>query len=227
MAFRFLVLFLVLLAPLPAAAQPLPLFANDHGVAPLFERGETRTGSASLFAPGAGFFAPFVPRGPLAERAVGQIAQLLSLIAEAEAGPLGYDAVQYGATIKPPKAPTDMTLDEIFAWIDDTPGQPHAIGRYQFIPSTLGYLVEALEVPGTARFTPALQDRLAGVLLDQAGLEAFLAGALKREAFMEALAKIWAGLPVSTGKSYYQGYAGNKAVITWERFGAEMARIFP
>ena len=39
-----------------------------------------------------------------------------------------------------------MTLDEIFAWIAATPGQPHAIGRYQFIPDTLRMLVNRLVI---------------------------------------------------------------------------------
>jgi hypothetical protein len=44
---------------------------------------------------------------------------------------------------------------------------------------------------------------------------------------MNNLAKIWAGLPNSTGKSHYHGYAGNQATMTWARFDAEMAMIFP
>jgi len=44
---------------------------------------------------------------------------------------------------------------------------------------------------------------------------------------MNNLAKIWAGLPNSTGKSYYHGHAGNRATMTWARFRAEMEKIFP
>jgi muramidase (phage lysozyme) len=153
--------------------------------------------------------------------------KIRDVIAAAEAGPLGYNAVQYGAVIKTPHPPTQMTLAEIFAWIDDTPGQPHAIGRYQFIPTTLSYLVEKLEIQLSARFSPVVQDQLGDALLAQAGLHHMLAGKMERHDFMNNLARIWAGLPNSSGKSHYEGYAGNKAVMTWDKFDAEMARIFP
>ncbi|MEP2471629.1 MAG: hypothetical protein ABJH45_08720, partial [Paracoccaceae bacterium] len=59
------------------------------------------------------------------------------LIEEAESRSHGYDAVQHGARVRPKRKPSQMTLAEIFTWIEQTPGQPHAIGRYQFIPPTL------------------------------------------------------------------------------------------
>ena len=149
------------------------------------------------------------------------------LIQEAESRREGYDAVQHGARIKPEKRPTQMTLAEIFAWIDATPNQPHAIGRYQFIPKTLLRVVDKVGAKPGQRFTPALQDELADVLLVEAGLNRFQAGALDRTGFMNNLAKIWAGLPNSSGKSHYDGYAGNKASVTWARFESVMTRISP
>ncbi len=150
-----------------------------------------------------------------------------ALIEEAESRRDGYDAVQFGARIKPPKAPTRMTLGEIYAWIKATPGQPHAIGRYQFVPDTLRRVAKRAGVAPSARFSAAVQDRLADVLLAEAGLHRFRSGALSRGAFMNNLAKIWAGLPNDTGKSHYHGYAGNKATISRARFDAVMARIAP
>lgn len=148
-----------------------------------------------------------------------------ALIQEAESRRDGYDAVQHGARIKPDKRPTQMTLAEIFEWIDATPGQPHAIGRYQFIPKTLRRVVARAGIKPSHRFSPAVQDQLADILLAEAGLNRFLAGALERQAFMNNMAKIWAGLPNSTGRSHYEGYAGNKAAISWDRFDAVMARV--
>ncbi len=179
-----------------------------------------------------GLFVLVAPRlsrpGTLARsRAEGRVARIRALIGWAEAGAAGYDAVQWGARIKPPKRPTEMTLGEIFAWIEATPGQPHAIGYYQFIPATLARLVRRLDLGPEARFTPALQDRLGDVLLAEAGLGALERGEIGRIRFMNNLAKIWAGLPNSSGKSHYEGFAGNKAVISWELFDREMARIFP
>lgn len=149
------------------------------------------------------------------------------LIQEAESRSQGYDAVQHGARIKPKSLPSQMTLAEIFTWIDQTPGQPHAIGRYQFIPDTLRRLVKKADLKLTQRFSPFVQDILANILLAEAGLHHFRAGTLDRHAFMNNLAKIWAGLPNSSGKSYYDGYAGNKASISWARFDSVMAQISP
>lgn len=155
------------------------------------------------------------------------VARLKSLIALAEAGPKGYDAVHVGARIKTPKPPTQMTLGQILAWIKRTPGQPHAIGRYQFIPTTLRVLIKRAGLSTQARFSPQVQDQLADLLLADAGLQKFLAGRLSRKRFMNNLAKIWAGLPTSSGKSHYDGYAGNRATLTRSYFDAKMREFFP
>lgn len=239
---RFLSLFSALaLTSFPLGAQQASLFAASltSGATPLIEHAKPRNqaAAASLFSPNARLFAPIVSTTrastdqamvPDLPRSVfqDQKAMLLDLIAAAEAGPLGYDAVQYGARIKPSKPPTQMTIAEVFDWIDATPRQPHAIGRYQFIPDTLDYLVTKLGISRTQRFSPTVQDQLAHALLRQAGLARFLAGELNRHQFMNGLARIWAGLPNSSGKSHYHGYAGNKATMTWARFDARMARIF-
>jgi muramidase (phage lysozyme) len=165
-----------------------------------------------------------LPRSVVASDAV---KKLMQLIASAEAGKKQYDAVQYAATIKPPKRPTEMTIGEIYKWIEETPGQQHAIGRYQFIPATLRRLVKHVGASRSDRFSPLLQDRLAHQLLEEAGLSATMAGEMSRHDFMHNLSKIWAGLPTSSGKSYYHGFAGNKAVLSWARFDEEMARLFP
>ena len=179
------------------------------------------------------FFAP-LPDPPVAPASAPILltgttatAQLLSLIARAEAGSAGYDAVQHGARVRPAQLPTQMTLGEIYKWIEDTPGQPHAIGRYQFIPSTLRHVAGVAGISPEMRFSPRVQDRLAHVLLRQAGFEAFHAGDLSREDFMYNLAKIWAGLPLPSGESYYHGYAGNRATMSWATFEGGMSRIFP
>jgi len=148
------------------------------------------------------------------------------IIEQAESRRDGYDAVQHGARIKPAKPPTQMTVAEIYAWIAATPNQPHAIGRYQFIPATLRRVMGVVGASPKERFSPQLQDQLADVLLADAGIHEIKAGRLSRKAFMNNLAKIWAGLPNETGKSHYAGYAGNKASMTWARFEAQMAQAF-
>lgn len=154
------------------------------------------------------------------------IDRLLSLIAQAEAGSAGYDAVQYGARVKPSRRPTDMTLGEIYAWIEATPGQPHAIGRYQFIPDTLRRVAQIRGFGPEVQFSAGVQDVLALVLLEDAGLEAFQRGEMDRREFMRNLARIWAGLPLPNGRSYYHGYAGNAASMTWAAFEGGMVQIW-
>jgi len=187
---------------------------------------------ASLFAPQSsnlGFFAPMParPDAPPLGTGTAPVDRLLSLIASAEAGPAGYDAVQYGARIKPPLPPTRMTLGEIYRWIDETPGQPHAIGRYQFIPPTLRRVASKRGFGPETPFSAGVQDALALVLLEDAGLSEFQAGALGRRQFMHNLARIWAGLPLPNGRSYYAGHAGNQATMSWAAFDGGMARIWP
>ena len=222
-------LMLLLMWPALAGAEGASLFTAAAGHGPLFAaRGPVAvtTSRPSLFAraPATGLFAPLTPR---ASPAGGQIGALFDLIASAEAGRDGYDAVQYGARIRPARPPTMMTVGEIYDWIAATPGQPHAIGRYQFIPATLRRVVRDQRVDLRETFSPALQDRLALQLLREAGLDEFLMGTLGRRAFMHRLAQVWAGLPLPSNRSFYEGHAGNRATLTWAVFDARMRSIFP
>lgn len=151
--------------------------------------------------------------------------KLFDLIAFAEAGSKGYDAVHHSANRRP-KPPTAMTLQEIFIWIKATPGQHHAIGRYQFIPSTLARLVKRSKLPTSARFTPRVQDQLGLMLLEDAGLKKFKKGRMSLNRFMNNLARIWAGLPLKNGRSAYAGVAGNRATISRKFYETEMKKIF-
>ncbi len=223
-----------------ASAEALPMAARGSLLterAPLFVQARASAShSPSLFAGknGNSLFRPMPVSirvtsglGAMPFHDLGPVGQLRALIAQAEAGAKGYDAVQYGADILPSGPPTTLTIAQIYAWIDDTPGQPHAIGRYQFIPPTLRRLVRRMGLNHQVRFSPQVQDQLANLLLYEAGLHHFLAGDLDRQTFMNNLAKIWAGLPNDTGQSHYHGFAGNKATMTWVYFDAQMARIFP
>ncbi|MGJ8546260.1 MAG: hypothetical protein ACSHWZ_12525 [Sulfitobacter sp.] len=230
----YLILLLVLsVAPLGLRAQGVSLmngatFGADAGAG-------AAQGGASLFAGRAqnGLFAqqvryePGEREMPMAKLRGNDVQVIRHLIGQAESRRDGYDAVQHGARIKPPKRPTQMSIAEIYQWIAQTPGQPHAIGRYQFIPKTLVHVVQQAGISQRQKFTPAVQDRLADVLLAEAGLQQFRSGAMGRVTFMNNLARIWAGLPNSTGKSHYHGYAGNKASISWAFFDAVMAKIGP
>jgi hypothetical protein len=184
--------------------------------------------TASLFTDtrADGLFAP-APRRSLTAPLTGNsaAARLRDLIALAEAGRAGYDAVQHGARIRPPKPPTQMTLREIEEWTRATPGQHHAIGRYQFIPPTLRRLTAALGLAPGTRFSPSVQDRLGDLLLAEAGLTEVRRGRISQETFLLNLSKIWAGLPTASGRSYYHGVAGNKATMSWDRYSRAVREI--
>ncbi|MGJ8626290.1 MAG: hypothetical protein ACSHXB_04945 [Sulfitobacter sp.] len=234
------VIFTLFLMPNLLVAEAGSLFAGSTmasargGVIPAKVTGDVVIRS-SLFVGRAetGLFAdppahePVYDDAPLQGVGGADVIHIRHLIGQAESRRDGYNAVQHGARLKPAKRPTDMTLGEIYQWIKDTPGQPHAIGRYQFIPKTLARVARKIGAGSEQRFSPVLQDRLADVLLSEAGLHKFRQGTLPRAVFMNNLAKIWAGLPTPSGKSYYDGYAGNKASMTWARFEAEMVRIEP
>ncbi len=213
-------------APLVARAAPLidgSIGASGPGTGSLFAG--TRDGSLFAPFPVRTRSDPAGPSGPIGQS--GQVALLFNLIARAEAGAAGYDAYNRGARIPPPRAPSQMTLGEIYAWITATPGQPHAIGRYQFIPDTLRRVARIRGYGPEVRFSAEVQDSLATVLLNEAGLQSFEGGTLGRRDFMHNLARIWAGLPLPNGRSYYEGYAGNRATMSWADFNGGMAAIWP
>ena len=209
-----------------AARGPIIAAAGAPLIARATARPPALRGSLFLNRAEGGLFAALPGRLDAPLRHGGRhAARLRDLIARAEAGPMGYDAVQYGARVKPPKRPTEMTLAELYAWIDATPGQPHAIGRYQFIPPTLRHSAKRLGLPPSTRFSPNVQDRLADLLLGDAGLGMVRGGAITPERFMLNLARIWAGLPTATGRSHYEGYAGNRAVLSWASYSRQVRAI--
>jgi hypothetical protein len=101
-----------------------------------------------------------------------------------------------------------------------------AIGRYQIIDDTLEGLVVRMGLSSSERFTPALQDRMAMHLAREAGLAAWLDGALSDERFAARLARVWAGLPADqSGRSRYAGIQGNRAGIGWRTLVTSLGRI--
>jgi hypothetical protein len=194
------------------------------------DSGWTRTGFASAEKPLRKEETQASPRQDLdfqPDPSATPIANLRDLIAHAEAGQGGYDAVQHGATAFPDDLPTVMTLDEIRAWVAATPGQSHAIGRYQVIPSTFERLALKSDADGSALFSPEQQDRWANLLILEAGYGDFISGRLTPDAFMDNLAAVWAGLPLGSGLSAYDGIAGNKATISRAAYARALTAIFP
>lgn len=155
-----------------------------------------------------------------------EIEGLRQILRLAESHKAGYDAIHHSAKRLPSKRPTQMTLGEILAWIDATPGQHHAIGLYQIIPKTLKRLMAKTGLSPTTIFTPQVQDHLGDVLIVEAGYADFRKGSKSADDFMDGLAHVWAGLPLRNGKSAYHGLAGNRATISRQLFATQMQRIF-
>ncbi|AFL73583.1 hypothetical protein [Thiocystis violascens] len=147
----------------------------------------------------------------------GRFGQLLDLIAVPESH--GNYNAWYNHADQHAVDLSTLTLDEVRTFqqqLLDAGNGGSAIGRYQFIPSTLEDLRERLELTGSERFTPALQDRLALVLARDAGVNDWVGGALPHDAFAHNLSKIWAGLPMdASNQSYHQGMGDNAARIDY------------
>ena len=67
--------------------------------------------------------------------------------------------------------------------------------------------------------------KLAAELFRTAGLSEWLSGAVTDDTFMDNLARIWAGLPLASGLSAYDGTSGNRATITREAFRQALLQV--
>jgi conjugal transfer mating pair stabilization protein TraG len=145
--------------------------------------------------------------------------QLLSVIAKGESssnynayfGNPGNDSIKF----------TDMSIGEVLTWQDDYLQQgkaSNAVGRYQFMRTTLAGLVQQLKISPVAPFNEAMQDRLAIALIDRRGAVAFAEKKISREQFAHNLSQEWAALPRVLGEnpaeSYYAGDGLNAAKIS-------------
>lgn len=142
-------------------------------------------------------------------------ASLSALIRDAEARG-SYDTFSDYTVIAPPKALTDMTLDEIDAWQSDNiaaGAASSAAGGIQIIRDTLRGVRARLGLKGDERFDGAMQDRLATELMRDAGLDDYKAGRITAEDFADGLARVWAAFPLADGRSYYAGDGLNAATI--------------
>lgn len=168
-------------------------------------------------------------------------AALLDYIGRLETGKTGpeaYDIIVFFKQDKLPKKLTEHTIDELLAaqqtWAKNWKGS--AAGKYQIIRKTLAGLVAQLGIPGSAKFTPDLQDRFGFALLTNRGWQAFASGQITSGAYALQLSREWASLPVlvttqgahrqvTRGQSYYAGDGVNKAHADPAEFEAVLASI--
>jgi hypothetical protein len=136
---------------------------------------------------------------------------LLETIRKAESGSMGYDAINRGTAGDTPGGMpglSNMTVGEVM----DLQKQRKifAAGAYQIIPETLESLVKMGVVKPEEKFDTATQDRLATALINE---KLVLAGNDPIKQQLE-LSKLFASIAdPTTGKSRYDGIAGNKASI--------------
>lgn len=69
-----------------------------------------------------------------------------------------------------------------------------AVGKYQITRTTLKYLMKKMQLKGTERFTPELQDKMAIELLKRRGLNKFKSGRITLKDFHNRLSKEWASI---------------------------------
>lgn len=127
---------------------------------------------------------------------------------------------------------TKMSVGEVLAWQKQfvAEGSPSsAVGRYQFIDSTLEGLVRELNIDKATKFDEALQDTLAVALLERRGIREYVENKISREEFAHSLSKEWAALPKATGEnpeqSYYANDGLNKAQLSVDEIYASIATV--
>jgi len=99
-------------------------------------------------------------------------------------------------------------------------GEPStAVGRYQIIRKTLQTLKKNLNIAGSTRFTPDLQDRLGLALMVGRGYQKWWTGAISDRQFAHNISLEWASLPdpENGGKSHYDGVGPNHASTSLDK----------
>lgn len=127
---------------------------------------------------------------------------------------------------------TSMSVAEVLEWQRQFVAQGHpssAVGRYQFIDSTLRGLVQQLKIDQTTKFDETLQDRLAVALLERRGIREYVSDKISREEFAHNLSKEWAALPRAIGgqpeQSYYASDGLNKAQLSVDEIYRSIATV--
>lgn len=151
-----------------------------------------------------------------------------------------YNAVNYTATQLGYPTSIDLTsktLAEILAlqsqMIQDGAASS-ALGKYQFLRDTLSEEANSMGLDLTnTKFDPATQDKIIEHRLNRfRGMDAYRKGLITPVQFAKQLSMEFASFPnPETGKSYYEGVAGNKSLIAlndvYKVIGARESEIDP
>ena len=156
---------------------------------------------------------------------VQRLRPLMDLLARGEGD---YDSVNRGRAGDTPqgirgltgKDYSDFTVQQVMemqaSWL-------YAVGRYQFIPSTLRFAVAMSDVDMKDKFTNEAQDKLmvALILYKRPAIGAYLRGDHDYVGWaLDELAREWASVEYRSGRGFYDHIGGNRASITrkeaWE-----------
>jgi len=172
--------------------------------------------AAGIAGPACAALAAVLLAAPAVWAAPDRTGGILALVRALES-PEGYDGFERRIPVPPPRPLTRMTLGEVLSWQSRArrAGAPStAAGGYQIIHATLERLVTGHRLDRGALFDPAMQDRLARLLVAECGDPGPPA---RHPRFADCLAGIWAALPLATGprrgRSAYHGIAGNRALV--------------
>ena len=152
------------------------------------------------------------------------IKTLLDAIAKAEGHgrPLTYDtSYAYGKYNGGTFYPSRMSLGAVKAlqkrMIANQAGRKlrsSAIGRYQFIQKTLRACQKAFGHSDNILFSPVIQDKYAAYLLHIRGFDRWRDSKMSTAQFQNNLAKEWASIPNTKGRSHYgQGVGISNATL--------------
>lgn len=161
----------------------------------------------------------FIPQTPPQKSDSIRIAKLADLIGSVESDTVGgYNAANAGSAMDlgingltkiTGKSCEELTIKEVMAL--QRRQLLYAVGRYQMIPTTLRAAVKWAKFSENDYFTPANQDKLLLALIQHKRPKVwhYIQTGENLEGAVNALAKEWAGIPTTSGHSYY-GY-GNRA----------------
>ena len=154
-----------------------------------------------------------------------QLRPLADLLATGEGN---YDSVNRGRAGDTPQGLTGLTgksyeRTTIREIISMQRSRIYAVGRYQFVPTTLRFAVATSTVTENDYFTAEVQDRLmaALILYKRPAIGAYLRGDHNHIGWaLNELAKEWASVEYYNGRGYYDHIGGNRAHISrsdaWE-----------
>lgn len=125
----------------------------------------------------------------------------------------GYDEL-YGYAKGPETPLTGMTVGDIKNLQEQMlagGSKESALGRYQINKATLADFQQRLGIQDSEKFTPALQDKIADAIMDQAGYKKWLAGEMTDDEFRLKMTGRWGSMPKIPTQSFLDTARGGGA----------------